>query len=405
MLVTIVGVGMGCRAMMTQECVQAIEQAEVLIGAQRLIEGIPLNPTAPRYAATKPEAICELLREHPCQRACVLMSGDIGFYSGARGLLEKLEGCQVKTVCGLSSAQVLAGRLHLPWQGWHLVSAHGVDCNPAQLVASHEETFFLTGGRWTSPAILAALCEEGLGQTWVAVGERLGYPEERVTTGTAQELCGRSFAPLSAVLCRRASQPLWPYENPGIPDDWFERGDVPMTKREVRVCALAQLGVRRGDVVWDIGAGTGSVSVELALLASDGEVWAVERNEEACALIARNRVRFGAYGVHLAPGEAPEVLDALPTPDAVFVGGSGGRMDEILACAVQRNPSVRLCITAIALESAVSALEALQGLGCREITCTQVAASRARAAGQLHLMLAQNPVFVISAEGPGDANA
>ena len=111
-----------------------------------------------------------------------------------------------------------------------------------------------------------------------------------------------------------------------------------MTKREVRVCALAQLGVRRGDVVWDIGAGTGSVSVELALLASDGEVWAVERNEEACALIARNRVRFGAYGVHLAPGEAPEVLDALPTPDAVFVGGSGGRMDEILPCGCASPP-------------------------------------------------------------------
>ena len=166
-----------------------------------------------------------------------------------------------------------------------------------------------------------------------------------------------------------------------------------MTKQEVRAAVLAKLGVGPEEICWDIGTGTGSVAVELALQAR--AVWAVERNREALRIAERNREKHGAWNLHLKEGRAPETLEGLPKPDAVFVGGSGGQLEEIIGTIYYVNPTARICVSAIALETLQGAIECLRKLGYETEVC-QIAVSRSKAAGDLTLMLAQNPVYLIT---------
>ena len=167
-----------------------------------------------------------------------------------------------------------------------------------------------------------------------------------------------------------------------------------MTKQEIRAAALGKLEVRDGETYWDVGAGTGSVSVELARLAPRGKVYAVECGGEACALIRANRERFAVYNLTLVEGRAPKVLEDLPSPDGVFVGGSDGELVNILEIALARNPAVRICVTAIAVETLGTAVAAMTQLGMTT-KITQLATARSRSTGGLHLMMGQNPVWII----------
>lgn len=182
---------------------------------------------------------------------------------------------------------------------------------------------------------------------------------------------------------------------PTIPDNAFVRGSVPMTKRDVRAVILGRLRIRPGDVIWDVGAGTGSVSVEMALANRLGQVFAVECKEEACRLIETNRRRFGAWNLSMIAGKAPECLRQLPPPDAVFIGGSKGMMAEIVAMIHQKNENARICITAIALETLQASISALTACGWTA-DVTQISVSHAEKAGSLHLMMANNPIFLIT---------
>ena len=181
-------------------------------------------------------------------------------------------------------------------------------------------------------------------------------------------------------------------------DEWFIRGKVPMTKSEVRAVSISRLELAPDSVLWDVGAGTGSVSVEASFLLPEGQVYAVEKNPQAVELIRRNREKFGRDNLTVVSGDAPGALGQLPDPTHVFLGGSGGRMGEILDLAMGRNPGVRVVINTISLESlgeAVSWLERRKISG--EIVSLQTA--RGRRAGRYHLMEGQNPVYVIAFGG------
>lgn len=397
MQVTLAGLGCGRLATLTSEVREALEGAELLIGAPRLLESLPAGLEARRESAVKPREILELLRTSGCGQACVVYSGDSGFYSGARTLLPLLAeaGLEARVLPGISSVQYLAARLGRPWQEWRLCSAHGVDCDAVEAVCHGVPACFLTGGALGPGNLCRQLAEAGLGELPVTVGENLSYPEERIVSGTAAEFAGRDFAPLSVLLAEAA--PTLPRRAPGIPDGEFQRGNVPMTKQEIRAAILAELAVGPEDVCWDVGAGTGGVSVELALQARS--VWAVERDPEALALLRANRERFLAWRLRVAEGPAPEALAGLPAPDAVFVGGGGGKLPQILETVHAANPRARVCVSAIALETLHTALDRLTHLGY-ETEITQVAVSRSRPAGKLHLLTAQNPVFLITGAAP-----
>ena len=397
MNVTLIGMGSGQPENLTLQGLAALRQADLILGARRLLAVLPAGCTENRAAAYRPDEVVELLQTSGAENAVLVYSGDTGFYSGASSMMEKLEalGVRARVLPGLSSIQLLAAALGRPWQGWNLVSAHGRTCDPVAECMQGRPTFFLTGGSEDPATLCAQLAAEGFGDVQGVVGQCLGTPEEKLFRGSVKELAAGRFNSLSVLLVEAAE--VLPRRAPGLPDEAFERGDVPMTKQEVRAAVLAKLAVRPEDILWDVGAGTGSVSVELALAAPRGRVYAVECRPEGCALIKANREKFRTRNLVLVEGLAPAALSDLPAPDAVFIGGSKGSLAAIVDAALDKNPDARICVSAIALETLSAAVAALTARG-RTVQVSQIAVSRAKAVGGLHLMMAQNPIYLITGE-------
>ena len=398
-MISLVGMGAGVPGSLTAQGLAALQEADLILGAKRLLEQLPEGCTAECRAMYKPEEILACLAEVPEKNVALVYSGDTGFYSGASTLLPMLRafGISCRVLPGLSSVQLLAAAVGRPWQDWKLVSAHGCACDPVAecLTAEGKPVFFLTGGAETPATLCARLAAAGLGEVHALVGENLGTPAEKIHFGTAAELAPQTFATLSVLLVEHAELPL--RRTSGLPDEAFLRGEVPMTKQEVRAAALAKLGVKPDDILWDVGAGTGSVSVEMALAAPRGQVYAVECSPDACALIRQNREKFRVWNLTLLEGKAPQALDALPAPDAVFIGGTKGGMDAVVDTILAKNPDARICISAIALETLSAAVAALTTHGL-SAEVTQIAVSRTKPAGKLHLLMANNPIFLITGE-------
>ena len=397
MNVTLIGMGSGQPENLTLQGLAALRQADLILGARRLLAVLPAGCTENRAAAYRPDEVAELLQASGAENAVLVYSGDTGFYSGASSMMEKLEalGVRARVLPGLSSIQLLAAALGRPWQGWNLVSAHGRTCDPVAECMQGRPTFFLTGGSEDPATLCAQLAAEGFGDVQGVVGQCLGTPEEKLFRGSVKELAAGRFNSLSVLLVEAAE--VLPRRAPGLPDEAFERGDVPMTKQEVRAAVLAKLAVCPEDILWDVGAGTGSVSVELALAAPRGRAYAVECRPEGCALIKANREKFRTRNLVLVEGLAPDALSDLPAPDAVFIGGSKGSLAAIVDAALDKNPDARICVSAIALETLSAAVAALTAKG-RTVQVSQIAVSRAKAVGGLHLMMAQNPIYLITGE-------
>lgn len=415
--VTIIGAGPGNPDLLSRAALDAIDIADVVIGAHRALAGIDVPPDVVRCELVKTADIVAALTDAASwQRAVVVMTGDVGLFSGARRLVEALSGnaqVDVRVIPGISSASYLAARLARPWQDWRFASAHGVACDIVAEAERAGELFLVTSGGEDPSRLSGELVQAGFGDARVTVAERLSYPDERITCATAIEIAGQTFDDLNVMLidfaggagspagASRAASSRWPYASSGIPDELFIRGDVPMTKQEVRAVALAKLRLTATDTVWDVGAGTGSVSIEAALVARVGSVWAVERNAAGVRLIRENADAFGCGNVHAVPGVAPEALVKLPVPDAVFVGGSAGELPSIVEAALEKNSQVRLCVPCVTVETLTEACALLSGSRFKGFEACQVSAARAEAVGSHHLMKAQNPVFLVSARGAG----
>lgn len=409
--VTIIGAGPGNPDLLSRAALDAIDIADVVIGAHRALAGIDVPLDVVRCELVKTADIVAALTDAASwQRAVVVMTGDVGLFSGARRLVEALSGdarVDVRVIPGISSASYLAARLARPWQDWRFASAHGVACDIVIEAERAGELFLVTSGGEDPSRLSGELVQAGFGDARVTVAERLSYPDERITCATASEIAGQTFDDLNVMLIDFAggagspANSRWPYASSGIPDELFIRGDVPMTKQEVRAVALAKLRLAATDTVWDVGAGTGSVSIEAALVARAGSVWAVERNAAGVRLIRENADAFGCGNVHAVPGVAPEALAKLPVPDAVFIGGSAGKLPSIVEAALEKNSQVRLCVPCVTVETLTEACALLSGSRFKGFEACQVSAARAEAVGSHHLMKAQNPVFLVSARGAG----
>lgn len=398
-IVTLAGIGMGTPSGLTVEAVRAIEEADLLIGADRMLKAAGHTSKAV-YSAYDSVKIADYIEEHPeYTRVVILLSGDIGFYSGAKKLYDALDGkgYEIESLCGISSVVYFCGKLHLAWEDVCLKSTHGRKANLVGAVRTHKKTFTLLSARDSVAELCRELEEYDLSQVQVHIGERLGYEDEKITAGTPSELKEGTYDGLCVALI----------ENPDasdaakscIPDEDFLRGKAPMTKSEIRSLSVAKLQLPKDAVVYDVGAGTGSVTIEMALQAVDGEVYAIERNEEACALVEENKRKFGTPNIQVVCGLAPEAMEELPAPTHAFIGGSAGNLKEILLSLLQKNPQIRIVINTVTLETIGEVTECLKELPLIEEEMISVSVARAKALGKYHLMMGQNPIYIITCRG------
>ncbi len=399
----LVGIGMGNEKNRTVEAEQICQSADLLIGARRMLQSVKTEGKVV-FESYKPDEIAAYLAEHPqYETAAVLLSGDIGFYSGAKKLYdaiertEGLEQMEIYPVSGISSVVYFCGKLGVSWENVHLLSLHGRKQNLIDAVKYHEKVFVLCGEKDGISKICCKLKEYGLGDVKVAVGTDLSYEQERIVQGTAESLMKEDFAPLSVLLI--CNPDVKKRIGHGLDDDLFLRGKVPMTKSEVRSISLSKLRLHKDAVVWDVGAGTGSVSIEAASLAKDGVVYAIEKKDEAIDLLEQNKRKFGTDNLEIIKGLAPEALEGLPAPTHAFIGGSSGNLKEILEVLLEQNPRVRVVINAIALETVAEAMQCLKSMAFTDVDIAQVSVAKGKKLGSYEMMMGQNPVYIFSCTG------
>lgn len=396
--VNIVGIGPGNPDLLTGEAHQAIAASNILLGDKRMLSAFA-DSRKTVYDTIKTSAIAEVAaKADPAKDVlAVLVSGDVGFFSLAKTISGKLPDCECVRYCGISSLVYFASKLQLSWDDAKIVSMHGRDQNLVAAVAQNKKVFSLTGGDHSPQALCKQLCEHGLGQVLVYVGENLSYPEEKITQGTAEEISALSFPSLSVMMLLNDEANCFEPTVHGLADDLFMRSKVPMTKQEVRSVSMSKLMPKATDVIYDIGAGTGSCSVELALIAKQGKVWAFERNPVAVELLGKNKELFGLTNLDVIAGEALENIKTMPAPDCVFVGGSGGDLCEMLDVIYAKNSKCRIVINAITVETLAQVAAYYKEHPDYSLEIVNVFVARSKKLGSYNLMMAQNPVYVMTA--------
>lgn len=414
------GIGMGNTDGMTREAYHAFEEAEVIFGAERMLENLPgKGIKVPYYRA---DDIISYLIEHPqYTKVAAAFSGDSGFYSGAQSMKKALEEANEKGILksettilpGISSVSALAARLGVSWNDAVLASIHGRRTNVVNLVRKNTKVFLLLSGKNDFEMLVNKFREAGINNVKISAGYRLSYPDEKLFTFYLDEFETKLFDLQEGVYtCLIENEDCEEQIlTPGIDDEIFSRTKVPMTKNEVRVLSISRLELTKNAVVYDVGSGTGSVSIECARLSPDIFVFAIEQKEEAANLTKENAVRLGLSDqIVVINKKAPEGFEELPTPTHVFIGGSSGALSDILS-AIQKklivkentkgktdkaSKGVRVVINAVSLETIAQITKLIQTYPVKHVQLTQIQASRAHKLGSYNLMQAQNPVLIAS---------
>ena len=396
----LVGIGMGAEKTLTLEGKKALNEAELLIGAKRMTEAVQ-KPGQMVLHEYRSEKIVEYIREHPKYRTvAIALSGDVGFYSGAKKLIDQLDG-NVEVICGISSVVYFMSKIGLSWDDAKIVSAHGRNCNLISLIRHNPKVFSILGTEDGVAVLASRLVYYGMGDVTLYVGENLSYENEKIFHDKAANLTEYRGDALSVVTaCNEKATPMSAVH--GISDGEFLRGKAPMTKEEVRTVSLSKLRLSEDSVCYDVGAGTGSVSVEMALRAWMGQVYAIEKKEDALALLKENKKKFAVDNLVIIPGVAPEAMTELPAPTHAFIGGSSGNMQDIINLLLEKNPKVRIVINCITLETVTEAMNAIRDFGLEDVDIVQLAAARSKSIGRYHMMMGENPIYIISCSGRGE---
>ena len=399
--VTLLGIGMGSEKTLTIQGKRAVQRADLIIGARRMADSIR-EPGQPVMYEYRSDVIADYIRNHPeYEKVVIALSGDVGFYSGARKLLTALGGREsnVEVICGISSVVYFMSEIGLSWDDAKITSAHGKHCNLISMIRHNQKVFSILGTGTAVAELAGKLVKYHMGEVLLYVGENLSYPDEKIFVKKAEELTNYEGQPLS-VVCAFHENPEPALSTHGIPDEEFIRGKAPMTKEEVRSVSLSKLRLTEDSICYDVGAGTGSVSVEMALRADQGQVFAIEKKEEAAALLEENKQKFAVDNLEIIKGEAPQALENLPAPTHAFIGGSSGNLKEIVALLLGKNPQVRIVINCITLETISEALDVLKEYDFQQREVVQLAASRSKEISRYHLMMGENPIYIITCQNP-----
>lgn len=376
---------------------EVIARVPVLIGKRRHLDLLP------DYRGKKVEleelgAIVDFLRASSGEVG-ILCSGDPNFFGLGRFLLRNFPKEEIEILPNVTSVQYAFSRIKEPWDDAVFVSMHGRPLSPSiDRVIAADKVAILTDGTNTPQVIARELIDRGAEGYTAWLCENLGMGDERITRTDVRGLLELPAASLNILILIRAWEPprsLYPLI--GIDDDQFATSKKLITKEEVRVVTLARLKLMDGLCMWDVGAGSGSVSIEASNLMPNGTIHAVEQNPAHLRFLDENLKKFGARNVRRVEGSAPEALESLPDPDRVFIGGSNGRLDEIIDLTVHRlRPGGRIVLNAVTLDTLTLSVDFLENHGFA-VDVTQVSIARTRGLSDYKLFEALNPVFVIGA--------
>jgi len=404
-MLQVIGIGPGRPEWLPPAITELVKNCEILIGGSRALQLFPdftgLQYTLSGDLASSISVIRNALVEEKV--VGVLVSGDPGFFSFLPRLKKEFPEQRMDVYPGISSLQFAFARAEIPWQEATFVSVHGRELSvlPESITCL---TAVLTGGENTPQKIAQLYLKRGKNPQ-ISIGNALAYPEEFWETMDAEHLARDKTVLKNAIVILYPQNTIQSNTQStkqstgcriGIPDEEFLRGKVPMTKAEIRVQVLAKAQISKYDCVVDIGAGTGSISIEAAGLASEGLVYAIEHNSEAQELILSNQRKFCVKNLQLIPGTAPDVFGKLPSLDVCIIGGSNGRLSEILET-VPLVKGGRIVITAVTIETVAQGLKLLTELNFEDIDTVSIQAVRWKAVQTLHMAQALNPIFIISA--------
>lgn len=393
----LIACGIFGRSYLTRQAAAALRLSSFVIGRQDMLRALSEELSGKRtisVSLSDTERIRDECRKSEENGIAVLLPGDAGFTGTAQAVYNALSDLRCAIVPGISMIGYFAAKTGIFYEDAAIVDLEDGTKSLLPEVYAHRKLFAFGAADMT--AYFREILNADLKGVQMYAGEHLGTKNERITRGPLDRMCERVYAGDSVYLFVRPGRMT--RRTFGIDDDAFIRGDVPMTKSEVRAVIMSRLSLAETDVVYDIGAGSGSVSVEMALAAPRGCVCAVEVNPQGIELIRRNAEKFGIRNIRPIEGRAPAALAHLPYPDAAFIGGTKGELRSILQVLKSRNPFIRIVLSAITLETAYEALSQMEILGMKP-ELIEIQTARAKKIGRSHMMTGMNPVFIITGCG------
>ncbi|MDP2730464.1 MAG: precorrin-6y C5,15-methyltransferase (decarboxylating) subunit CbiE [Dehalococcoidales bacterium] len=383
---------------------QLVTQAEIIFGGKRLLQMFPSFTGRKIIIGNNLVEVASLIEMNLGQkRMIVLASGDPGFYGIARYLTGKLGKSNFEIVPNVSSMQLAFARIGESWDDAALTSVHSRNIEAiVGIVRSSRKVGIFTDDKHTPGEIARILLECGIDNRRAYVCQDLGTEEERIIETDLENLKDSPCSPLNVVILIKDTRGIGEETSHlqmfGIADDNFRQpteGHL-ITKQEVRAVSLSKLAITEDSIVWDIGAGSGAVSIEAALLARNGSVFATEKNAGSVAMVKENVRHFGCANVRVIQAMAPDKLEELPAPNAIFIGGSGGEIDEILRlCCRRLRPGGRIVVNAATFETLHRSVASLK-VNNFDVQVTLVNVARSQDILNLMRLEALNPVFVIT---------
>ena len=397
----IIGLGITSPACLSAQVQEVIGEAGVLIGGSQQLNQFADHPAQKVIISKNIKEIITQIKERGTEKIVILTSGAPGFHSIAGVLLENLPEEDIQIIPNVSSLQEAFARVGVPWNGAVFTSAHAHSLAEIIGWVRRIPRLGILTDLVNTPAVIAeTLLACGAADCRAVVAENLGTQDEKVTDTFLSLLPTKKFSPLNVLLLLRDKNWLADAVLLTREDEAYSHRSGLITKRDLRLLSIARLQISPNSVVWDIGAGSGAVSIEMANLAWQGKVFAVEKETQNLNFIKDNRDKFGMLNLNIVAGEAPEILAGLPAPQAVFIGGSGGKLAGILQY-ISRVTSKGCRITGnfATLENLNEGLEVMKNLGWRP-SFSLVNISQSRTIGSLTRLEPLNPIFILEGTCP-----
>ncbi len=400
--ISLIGIGPGDEGFLLPAAKEAVSKAEAVFGAKRMLRGI----NGPCHEMYLPSDIISVLEKEKYHEVAVLYSGDTGFFSGAKNFISEIikwrSDTDIRIIPGISSLSAFCAKLGESYDNAGLFSLHGRGSDADLMaitdhIAYNEKTFVILSDAEDVRRIASRVSDTAQGLVF-HVGKDLSYDDEKIMDLSRDKALTFDLVGLLILMVKNPAPGKRPLINM-LPDNAFIRNQVPMTKECIRHEAIRRLHLLEGDTVYDIGSGTGSVSIEIASLHPSLKVFAVEKDEKACNLTDQNIKKSGLLNITLRAGSAPEAFDDLPLPDAVFIGGSAGKLSEIIKeLRKKAGPvkKIRVAATAVTLETTEALLRITEEYEAEDVECIQMSVSDIKTSGSYHILKAENPVMIFS---------